>query len=220
MPDSASSDATPRDREGDALHGPASPIDVGLFGGSFNPPHVAHQVIANVVRDQFAMDEVWWIPNAQPPHKPDSELAAAHHRLAMTRVATDDDPAFQVSDIEIRRDGVSYTVDTVRALQEEHPSIRFALIIGSDSLDSFASWHRPDEIASRVPMIVYKRPGPIESVAPPRFANHVRFVAAPVMEISGTEVRKRREAGRSIRYFVPEPVRRYIEENDLYNASE
>jgi nicotinate-nucleotide adenylyltransferase len=191
-------------------------IDVGLFGGSFNPPHVAHRVVANVVRDQFDLDEVWWIPNAQPPHKPATELADAEHRLAMTRAATNGDPGFRVSDIEIRRDGVSYTVDTVRALQEQHPETTFALIIGSDSLDSFASWHCPDEIADRVPIIVYKRPGPIESVAAPRFANRVRFVAAPVMEISGTEVRLRRRAGRSIRYFVPEPVRTYIEENDLY----
>lgn len=191
-------------------------IDVGLFGGSFNPPHIAHCVVANVVRDQFDMDAIWWIPNAQPPHKSDDELASPEHRLAMTRAITEDDPGFHVSDIEIRRDGVSYTVDTVRELQEQHPGTRFALIIGSDSLDSFASWHCPDEIARRVPIIVYKRPGPIESVAAPRFANQVRFVAAPVMEISGTEVRLRRAAGRSIRYFVPEPVRQYIERERLY----
>ncbi len=211
MPDAPSSpDADP---DGDLA---APSIDIGLFGGSFNPPHIAHCVVANVVRDQFGLDEVWWIPNAQPPHKPKSELAPAHHRLAMTRVITEDDPGFHVSDIEIRRDGISYTVDTVRALQEEYPNTRFALIIGSDSLDSFASWHRPDEIAARVPIIVYKRPGPIESVAAPRFANNVRFVSAPVMEISGTEVRLRRHAGRSIRYFVPEPVRDYIETHSLY----
>jgi nicotinate-nucleotide adenylyltransferase len=199
---------------------PSTPIDIGLFGGSFNPPHIAHCVVANVVRDQFGLDEVWWIPNAQPPHKPESELAPAEHRLAMTRAITGDDPGFHVSDIEIRREGISYTVDTVRTLQDEHPNTRFALIIGSDSLDSFASWHKPDEIAARVPIIVYKRPGPIESIAAPRFANSVRFVSAPVMEISGTEVRLRRQAGRSIRYFVPEPVRDYIETNGLYLPDE
>ena len=210
MPDApASTDAEP---DGDLT----TPIDIGLFGGSFNPPHIAHCVVANVVRDQFGLDEVWWIPNAQPPHKPESELAPAKHRLAMTRAITEDDPGFHVSDIEIRREGISYTVDTVRALQDEHPHTRFALIIGSDSLDSFASWHKPDEIAARVPIIVYKRPGPIESVAAPRFANNVRFVSAPVMEISGTEVRLRRQARRSIRYFVPKPVRDYIETNGLY----
>ena len=198
---------------------PPSTFDVGLFGGSFNPPHVAHLIVADVVRDQFGLDEVWWIPNAQPPHKPDLDLADAPHRLAMTERAIDGHPGFRVSDIEIQRSGVSYTVDTVRALQDRHPETRFALIIGSDSLDQFASWRCPDEIADRVPMIVYKRPGAIESVAAPRFANRVHYVAAPVMEISGTEVRLRRQAGRSIRYIVPDAVRDYIEAHDLYTPA-
>ncbi|MFP4228746.1 MAG: nicotinate (nicotinamide) nucleotide adenylyltransferase [Salinivenus sp.] len=191
-------------------------MDIGLFGGSFNPPHLAHLVVAEVVRDQFALDQVWWIPNATPPHKPDEALARVDDRLAMTRAATDDNLAFQVCDIEVKRAGVSYTVETVRALQEQHPDTDFGLIIGSDSLDHFPEWHRPDEIAERVDLIVYKRPGVIDAVPEPRFANQVRYAAAPVMEISGTEVRARRRAGRSIRYLVPEAVREYIEANDLY----
>ena len=193
-------------------------MDIGLFGGSFNPPHIAHLIVAEVVRDQFALDEVWWIPNATPPHKPDDELVAVKHRLAMTRRTVESNPAFQVCDLEVEREGVSYTVETLRALQEQHPDTDFALILGSDSLDHFAEWHRPDEIAERVPLIVYKRPGAIESVADPRFANHVHYAAAPVMEISGTEVRARRRADRSIRYLVPEAVRAYIETHDLYRA--
>jgi nicotinate-nucleotide adenylyltransferase len=192
-------------------------MDVGLFGGSFNPPHVAHLIVAEVVRDQFDLEEVWWIPNATPPHKSPDELVAPSHRLAMTERATAGNDAFRVCNIEIERDGVSYTVDTVRALQERHPDTDFGLILGSDSLDSFARWHRPDEIADRVPLVVYKRPGGLESVAEPRFANRVRYVAAPVMEVSGTEIRARRRAGRSIRYLVPDPVRRYIEANALYD---
>jgi len=193
-------------------------MDIGLFGGSFNPPHIAHLIVAEVVRDQFALDEVWWIPNATPPHKPDDELVAVKHRLAMTRRTVESNPAFRVCDLEVEREGVSYTVETLRALQEQHPDTDFALILGSDSLDHFAEWHRPDEIAERVPLIVYKRPGAIESVADPRFANHVHYAAAPVMEISGTEVRARRRADRSIRYLVPEAVRAYIETHDLYRA--
>lgn len=191
-------------------------LEIGLFGGSFNPPHLAHLVVAEIVRDQFSLDEVWWVPNATPPHKSEADLASADHRLAMTRAAVADNPAFEVCDIEIERAGVSYTVETVRVLQEQHPDTAFGLIIGSDSLDYFAEWRRPDEIAERVSLIVYKRPGGIESVADPRFANHVRYVAAPVMEISGTEVRARRRAGRSIRYLVPTAVREYIETHDLY----
>ncbi len=195
-------------------------MTVGLFGGSFNPPHVAHLVVAEVVRDQFGLDEVWWIPNATPPHKPNDELAAVQHRLAMTERTVEGNPAFRVCGVEVERDGVSYTVETLRVLQDQHPDTDFALILGSDSLDHFADWHRPDEIAERVPFIVYKRPGAIESVADPRFVNDVRYAAAPVMEISGTEVRVRRRAGRSIRYLVPEAVRAYIDTHDLYRPTD
>ena len=195
-------------------------MDIGLFGGSFNPPHIAHLIVAEVVRDQFDLSEVWWIPNATPPHKPDDELVAVKHRLAMTRRIVESNPHFRISDLEVQREGVSYTVDTLRVLQEQCPDTDFALLIGSDSLDHFGEWHCPDEIAERVPLIVYKRPGAIEAVADPRFANRVRYAAAPVMEVSGTEIRARRRAGRSIRYFVPEAVRTYIEDHDLYRCSE
>lgn len=191
-------------------------MDVGLFGGSFNPPHVAHLIVAEVARDQFGLDEVWWIPNATPPHKSSDELANVEHRVEMTRRAVSDNSGFRLCEIEIERAGVSYTVDTVRTLQEQHPDTGFGLIIGSDSLDHFAEWHEPDEIADRVPLVVYKRPGVIDTVPEPRFARHVRFVAAPVMEVSGTEIRSRCRAGRSIRYLVPESVRTYIEQNGLY----
>ncbi len=194
-------------------------MDIGLFGGSFNPPHVAHLIVAEIAQDQFGFEEVWWIPNATPPHKSHDELAPVDHRLAMTRRVVADNPTFRVSTIEIERDGVSYTVETVRALQEEHPDTDFALLLGSDSLDHFGEWHRPDEIAERVPLVVYKRPGVIEQVSEPRFANRVRFVSAPVMEVSGTEIRSRRRAGRSIRYLVPETVRSYIQEQNLYPPS-
>lgn len=194
-------------------------MDVGLFGGSFNPPHIAHLVVAEIARDQFGFDEVWWIPNATPPHKSNDELAAVEHRLAMTERAVDGNSGFRVCNIEIERAGVSYTVETIRALQEQHPETEFGLLIGSDSLDHFESWHRPDEIAERVPLVVYKRPGVIEQAAAPRFANHVHFVSAPVMEVSGTEVRARRRAGRSIRYLVPDAVRAYIEAHNLYEGA-
>jgi len=191
-------------------------MDIGLFGGSFNPPHVAHLIVAEVARDQFGFDQIWWIPNATPPHKPDEELAGVDHRVEMTRRAVVDNPGFRLCNIEVERSGVSYTVETVRTLQEQYPDTDFGLLIGSDSLDHFAEWHRPDEIAERVPLVVYKRPGVIDTVPEPRFASQVRFVAAPVMEVSGTEIRSRCRAGRSIRYLVPEPVRTYIEEHGLY----
>ncbi len=193
-------------------------MDIGLFGGSFNPPHIAHCIVAETVRDQFGFEEIWWVPSHHPPHKTDEELASAEHRLAMTQRAVADHPAFRVCDIEIRREGVSYTVDTLRTLQDEYPDVSFWLIIGSDSLRSFGSWHRPDEIIERVPIVVYKRPGAISSVVDPRFANRVHFADAPLLEVAGTEIRARQRSGRSIRYLVPESVRAYIEEHGLYRG--
>jgi nicotinate-nucleotide adenylyltransferase len=195
-------------------------MDIGLFGGSFNPPHIAHLIVAETVRDQFGLEQIWWIPSHNPPHKHDSELATAEHRLEMTRRATAENPAFTVSDIEIQREGVSYTVDTLRTLQQEHPEASFWLIIGSDSMRDFDQWHCPDEIVDRVPLIVYKRPGAISSIANPRYSNHVRFADAPLLEVSGTEVRARCRRKRSIRYLVPDAVRDYIRAQNLYAQAE
>lgn len=191
-------------------------MTIGLFGGSFNPPHTAHLIVAEAVHDQFGLDAIWWVPSHRPPHKDADALADADHRLEMTRRATAANPNFEVLDLEVRRDGVSYTVQTLRTLQERHPDYTFRLIIGSDSLRHFGSWHCPDEIAERAPLIVYKRPGAISSIADPAYSNHVHFADAPLLEVSGTEVRARRRSGRSIRYLVPTSVRTYIEEHDLY----
>lgn len=193
-------------------------MQVGIYGGSFNPPHLAHLVVAEVVREQFTLDEVWWMPSFQPPHKENGTLVRAEHRLAMTRLATDDNPAFQVSDLEVRREGISYTVETLRTVQETYPEIDFAFIMGSDSLCEFDAWYRPEEIIERVPLLVYRRPGNEAISVEPAVARRVRFVQAPLLEISGTSIRQRCREGRSIRYLVPEPVRVYIAAHRLYQV--
>jgi nicotinate-nucleotide adenylyltransferase len=192
-------------------------MHVGIFGGSFNPPHLAHLVVAESVRDQFRLDEVLWIPNGRPPHKTlDQELVAPAHRLAMTRLATSDNPAFRVSDIEMRDAGTGYTVDTLRLLEASYPETHFELILGGDSLADFSGWHRPGEILDRVPLIVYHRRG-FDGIAEamPSVAR-IRFVDAPLLDVSGTRVRERLRQGRSVRYLVPESVRAYIEAEHLY----
>jgi nicotinate-nucleotide adenylyltransferase len=193
-------------------------MTVGLFGGSFHPPHLAHLIVAETVREQFALDQVWWFPAYQPPHKTSRELAPAAHRLVMTEWATEGNPYFSVSDLEVRREGTSYTVDTVRGLQEAYPDHAFSLIIGSDSLHGFGSWHKPEEIVARVPLIVYKRPGSVAAVVEARLADRVRFADAPLLEISGTDIRTRLREDRSTRYLVPDPVRTYIARHGLYRG--
>lgn len=191
-------------------------MKVGIFGGSFNPPHLAHLIMAERVREQFGLDQVLWIPNRIPPHKLEAGLVAPAHRLAMTRLAVEGNPAFTVSDVELRRDGVSYTLDTVRSLQEAMPENEYHLIIGEDSLRDFPTWHRPEEIVRRVPLIVYRRPGVVIDSLPDYISARVRFAEAPLIEISGTDIRARLRAGRSIRYLVTEPTRTYIEKHGLY----
>lgn len=189
---------------------------VGIFGGSFNPPHVAHLIVAEIVREQFELDRILWVPNYQSPLKVTRDLADVRDRLAMTRAATSDNDAFTVSEVEIQRAGVSYTVDTVRTLQERHPNAEFHLIIGSDSLDGLERWHEPDELLARVPFIVFQRPGFAEAPARAGRKGRVAFADAPLLEISSTEIRKRIRSGRSIRYMVPETVRELIRSRNLY----
>lgn len=194
-------------------------MDVGLFGGSFNPPHVAHQIIAETVREQFALDAVWWMPASVPPHKEAGAVAPARHRLEMVRRATASNPAFRVSSEEIERGGSSYTVETLRVLQERHPDTRFALILGGDSLANFPEWRAPGEIARRANLLVYRRPGsPKDGTGdlPDEVAQRVRFAEAPRLGIAGTDLRERRRQGRSLRYLVPDAVREYITQHDLY----
>lgn len=198
----------------------ASPSDrqVGLFGGSFNPPHVAHLVIAELICDQFNLDKILWIPNFQSPLKRLEDVAPANQRVEMTRLAIEHNDRFALNEVEVRRKGVSYTVETIRELQERHPDVTFHMIIGSDSLESFGAWHRPDEILERVAMIVFRRPGASAVPPPAGFEERVTFADAPLLEISGTTIRNRLHAGRSIRYMVPDPVHSYIFDNGLYSA--
>ena len=191
-------------------------MNIGLFGGSFDPPHLAHLIVAETVREHFQLDQIWWIPAFQSPHKTGAVLADAHHRLEMVRRATQDHPGFAVSDVEVQRTGTSYTIDTVRMLQEAHPEHAFFLLLGGDSLRLFETWYQPEAIAARVPLIVYRRPGVADIVPAPYLEDRVRFAHAPLIDISATEIRARVRQGRSIRYLVSDPVRAYIEEKGLY----
>jgi nicotinate-nucleotide adenylyltransferase len=191
-------------------------MNVGLFGGSFDPPHLAHLIVAETVRDRFGLDRICWMPNYQPPHKADHLGDTAGHRLEMTRLATLDHPAFFVSTLELERRGTSYTIDTICALQAAHPDTSFHLILGSDSHRSFSSWHRPDDIVRRVPLIVYPRPDADPGDAADRYPGRVHRADAPLLEISSEVVRARLRAGHSIRYLVPDAVCAYIEAHNLY----
>jgi nicotinate-nucleotide adenylyltransferase len=193
-------------------------LRIGLFGGSFNPPHLAHLIVAEQVREQARLDQVLWMPCYAPPHKNEEELAAPHHRLTMTQLATEGHPQFVVSDLEIRRGGRSYTIDTLRQLQALYPDWDMLLIIGEDSLRTLHTWREPEEIIQLAHLVVYRRPGSTTETIDPRFLARATFVEAPLLEISATEIRQRCRQGRSIRYLVPESVRHYIYTHRLYQT--
>lgn len=183
----------------------------GLFGGSFNPPHVAHLAVAQACADQLGLDRVVWMPAATPPHKPSGpDLATPADRIAMVRLATAGNPRFAVSTHEIDRAGVSYTVDTLHALHAAHPDTTWTLLLGGDSLAAFSTWREPEEIAALADLAVYARPGsdPTDERA--------AVIEAPALDLSSTQVRGMVRAGRSIRYLVPDAVAVYIADHGLY----
>jgi len=189
---------------------------VGLFGGSFNPPHVGHLAVAEAARDEAALDRVLWMPAATPPHKRDDDLPAAEHRLAMTRLATAGHDAFAVSDLELRRAGVSYTVDTLRALRADHPGAAFLLLLGGDSLRQFHTWREPDAILDLAQPLVYPRPGSDLAAVDPSLRRRAILLDRPLLDLSSTDVRGLLRAGRSARYLVPDAVLAYADEHRLY----
>lgn len=189
---------------------------VGVFGGSFNPPHLAHLLIAEMARQELGFDQVWWMPAATPPHKQIAGAVTAAQRFEMVKQAIAGNPFFVACDLELQRTGKSYTVETLRLLQAQYPDVVFHLIIGGDSLQQFHTWYAPDEILARVPLAVYHRPGTDLSQVSPSVLTRTTFIEAPLLQISSTAIREKCAQGKSIRYWVPDPVMAYIEAETLY----
>ncbi len=194
-----------------------SPSTLIVFGGSFNPPHVAHLAIAEAAADSVESSRVMWMPAATPPHKQnDADLASAEHRLAMTRLAIEGNGRFEVSDMEIRRGDVSFTVDTLRVLADANPDAELALLLGGDSLVEFPSWREPEAILELARLLVYRRPGAHEDAIPNWVMERVTFIDALEVDVSSTELRQRIREGRSVQNLVPKNVIDYVNVNALY----
>lgn len=193
-------------------------MHIGIYGGSFNPPHIAHLIVAEQVRSQFSLDKVLWVPNYIPPHKSVEAFASPEDRLEMTKRAIQSNPTFEISTIELDRKGTSFMVDTIQALRNNAPTDSYYLIIGGDSLVDFMTWHQPESIIAQVPLLVYRRPGAHQKITPVEraFPDRIHFVDAPVLEISSRGIRDKVRAGQSIRYLVPASVKTYIQDQRLY----
>jgi len=191
---------------------------IGLFGGTFDPPHLGHLCIALWALAQLRLDEVVFMPAGQPPHKIGRPVSRASHRLAMTRLAIRTLSGFSVSTLEIRRRGPSFTVDTLRAFRASHPRSKLYLILGADGLTEFRTWHEPAEIARLAVLAVAARPGSRRSHArhPGVPASRVVWLDNPTLTVSSSAVRERVRRGLSLKRGVPEAVERYIWRHHLY----
>jgi nicotinate-nucleotide adenylyltransferase len=190
---------------------------IGIFGGSFDPPHLGHLVIAEMARRSFDLDVVFFVPAYKPPHKEGSHPSTARDRLAMTKLAVRGNAKLRVSDLELRRKGISYTVDTVRAFRDRFPTSQLFLIIGSDSLRQFHSWKSPGEILEGASLIVYRRPRSGRTNAH-LGSGKASFIKGPLMAISSSDIRNRIQRGKSIRYLVRDNVLSFIKREKLYSA--
>jgi nicotinate-nucleotide adenylyltransferase len=187
-------------------------VKLGVFGGTFDPPHVGHLIAAQEVHRQLELDRVLLVPAGVPPHKRGETITPGHIRMAMVRAATAADQCMEPSPIELERDGPSYTVDTLRALHERYPDAELHLAIGADQIEDLPQWKEPEEIARLARLVAFARGGQ----PPPESPWPVTIVEVPTTEISSTEIRRRVATGAPIRYFVPEPVRQIIAREGLY----
>lgn len=190
---------------------------VGVLGGTFDPVHNGHLILAEQARAGIELDLVLFIPAGEPWRKADRAIAPAEHRLAMLRLAIAGNDAFGVSDIEVRRAGPTYTADTLETLTAERLDDQFWFVVGADALADLPNWHEPERIVRHATLAVAPRDGAAGiAEADSRLRGRIDSFAMPRIEISSSVIRARVAAGRSIRYLAPEAVRAYIEREQLY----
>lgn len=202
---------------------------IGVFGGSFNPVHYGHLLLAETCRVQARLDEIWFVPAATPPHKQDLALAPDQDRVAMLQLAMGGHTPFRVSEIELQRGGLSYTVDTLGEIAKGRPDADLFFLMGADSLADWHSWRAPDEICRlATPLVVHRAGSPRPSLdAFEPFADKERLAAIaahqvemPIIELSSSAIRDAVQRGESIRFQTPRAVEKYIETNRLYQLPE
>lgn len=193
---------------------------LGLYGGTFDPIHLGHLILAEQCREACKLDQVWLIATGSPPHKMGGRTPVLH-RLEMVRIAIAGHPAFEASEIEARGPGPHYSVETLQAIHRDRPADDLFFLIGADSLADLPTWREPERIAQLATIVVVNRPG-IEEADPSRAPNlgpgtkPMQWVTIPSIGIASSDLRRRMTEGRSIRYLVPRGVEAYIEAHGLY----
>jgi nicotinate-nucleotide adenylyltransferase len=189
---------------------------MGVFGGTFDPPHVGHLIVAEFVREAVGLNRILFVPTATPPHKRDRSITPGEQRVAMVRLAVARHEPFAVSDMEVRRGGVSFTADTLEELKGQHPEAALFFLLGMDNLIEFRTWKDPERILRLARLVVMTRPGFVAGNDPEDVAGSVEYCTVPQIGVSGSEIRTRVREGKSIAFLVPPDVRRFIESHHLY----
>ena len=198
-------------------------LRLGLFGGTFDPPHFGHLIVAQEVVERLSLDRLLFLVAGRPPHKLGEILSPSSLRVEMAQAAVAGNPSFDVSEIELDREGPTYTVDTLRHFRGTYPDAELFFLLGADQLAEFHEWHEPEEIAQLASVVAVGRDGvDPRDLSPVGFGpgGELIFLSPRVtrVDISSSEVRDRVRAGRSIRYLVPETVKRIIETHRLYRS--
>jgi nicotinate-nucleotide adenylyltransferase len=184
---------------------------VCIFGGTFNPPHIGHLIMANEVYHALDFQEIRFMPNATPPHKEASQLATGEQRLRMLQLSIEAFPYFQVESFEIENGGISYTFDTMNELQKREPGTQFSFLIGADMIAYLDKWVKIDELVKIVQLVGVRRPGYDEKTDYP-----VSLIEAPLIDLSSTMLRNRIKQGKDVSILIPENVQAYIRQENLY----
>ena len=189
-----------------------------LFGGTFDPPHFGHLIVAQTIFEAEHFDRIVFVPAHTPPHKIEAKISPVDDRIRMLKIATKDNPNFIISDNEIKRGGVSYSIDTILSYKEEAKieTTDLFYLIGSDSLKQFETWKEPKKILKECKLIVAIRPGFRPSDIPNWILARIQFANIPRIEISSTQIRQRWLENKTIRYMVTQPVWQFINKNKIY----
>ena len=189
-------------------------MKLGILGGSFNPLHLGHLILAQEAKEQLGLEKVFFVPCATPPHKSGEDLLSASHRLEMVRRSVEGNPAFEVSDTEIQRGGISYSVETLRHFHIQFPSAEFYFLIGSDALSGLYAWKEAEELFRLCRFVIAERPQfPINI-----FPSQLLRLEMPTIDISSHDIRQRLKEEKSVRYLVPESVHDYLLKHLLYRS--
>jgi nicotinate-nucleotide adenylyltransferase len=197
---------------------------LGIFGGTFDPPHVGHLILAAEARDQLELDCTIWVLTPDPPHKRGKDISTLTHRLAMVELAIAEDEAFTLSHVDIDRPGPHYTVDTVKLLRDEYPNCELIYLMGGDSLHDLPNWYKADQLLDGLEGIgVMRRPGDDVDIselmgALPQLNEKLNFVTAPLLEISAEQIRRRARQHRSFRYYLLPIIYEYIISHNIYET--